>query len=272
MRSPSRDGLDSCRDALAPLEFIPTFSVILATCDRPQLLADALRSVAGQSLPPLDVRIGDAGAIAVADAVPVPGELAVTWLRAPGSVAAATRNTAAREAQGEVLAFLDDDDRWLPSHLEQLAAAFADSGVELAYSDAVVIRERIEPDGARTELDRRALAHDWDEAMMRTNDWIAPSAFAVRRTRFESLGGFDESFSASEDWDFLLRAARHATPRRVRSVTAEVHMRESGNLSADFGPARRSYLGQLSARHGLPPLEPRTFWEVAEILTGGIPR
>ncbi len=246
--------------------------MILATCERPELLADALRSVAAQSLPPLEVRIGDAGAAPAADAVDVPKSINVTWVSARGGVAAATRNAAARDAKGEVLAFLDDDDRWLPAHLEQLAAAFADPGVELAYSDAVVIRERIESDGARHELDRRPLAHDWDEMMMRTNDWISPSAFAVRRARFEALGGFDESFTASEDWDFLLRAAKHATPRRVRGVTAEVRMREAGNQSADFGPARRSYLAQLADRHGLPPLEPRTFWEVAEVLKGGVPR
>lgn len=254
------------------MELIPTFSVILATCDRPQLLADALRAVAEQSLLPLDVRIGDAGAVPATDAVEVPKPLSVTWVRTRGAVAAATRNAAAHDAQGEVLAFLDDDDRWLPAHLRQLARVFADPDVELAYADAVVIRERIAERGERIELGRRPLAHDWDESMMRTNDWIAPSAFAVRRSRFDSLGGFDESFTASEDWDFLLRAARHATPRRVRGVTAEVRMRELGNQSADWGPARRSCLAQLAARHGLPALEPRTFWEVAEVLAGGIPR
>ena len=261
---------DSSPDIGTPLA--PTFSVIIATCDRLQLLVDALRSVAEQSLLPLDVRIGDAGAVPATDAVEVPKLLDVSWVRTRGAVAAATRNAAAHDAQGEVLAFLDDDDRWLPAHLEQLAKVFADRAVELAYADAVVIRERIDERGERIELDRRPLAHDWDEPMMRTNDWIAPSAFAVRRSRFESLGGFDESFTASEDWDFLLRAARHATPRRVRGVTSEVRMRQSGNQSADFGRARRSYLAQLAARHGLPALEPRTFWEVAEILTGGTPR
>ncbi len=243
-----------------------TFSVILVTCDRPALVADALRSVAAQSRAPLDVVIGDAGVTAAEDTVDVPPGLPVTWVRTPGTQAASTRNAAARAARGDVLAFLDDDDLWLPEHLEWLAVAFNDDAVELAYTDAAVVRERIDPRGERVELERRALAHDFDMAMMRVNDWIAPSAFAVRRGRFESLGGFDESFAASEDWDFLLRAARHAVPRRVPGVTAEIRMRESGNQSADYGPERRSHLVRLAARHGLPPLEPRTFWEVAEVL------
>ncbi len=244
-----------------------TFSVILVTCDRPVLVAGALRSVATQSRPPLDVVIGDAGVTVAQDAVDVPPGLPVTWVRTSGTRTASTRNAAARAARGDVLAFLDDDDLWLPAHLERLALAFDDVAVELAYTDADVVRERIDPRGERVELERRALAYDFDEAMMRVNDWIAPSAFAVRRSRFESLGGFDESFAASEDWDFLLRAARHAVPRRVPGVTAEIRMRDSGNQSADFGPGRRLHLARLAARHGLPPLEPRTFWEVAEVLS-----
>ena len=244
-----------------------TFSVILVTCDRPALVGDALRSVAAQSRAPLDVVIGDAGVTASLDVSDVPPGLSVTWVRTPGTKAASTRNATARAARGDVFAFLDDDDLWLPAHLERLALAFDDDAVELAYCDAAVIRERIDPRGERVELERRALAFDFDAAMMRVNDWIAPSAFAVRRGRFESLGGFDESFAASEDWDFLLRAARHAVPRRVPGVSSEIRMRESGNQSADFGPERRLQLVRLAARHGLPPLEPRTFWEVAEVLS-----
>jgi GT2 family glycosyltransferase len=244
----------------------PTLSVILATCDRPALVADALRSVAMQTRPPIDVRIGDDGVTPAADAVEVPAGLPVTWVRTRAGCAAAARNLAAHGARGEVLAFLDDDDRWLPLHLERLASAFDDPAVELAYTDAVVVREQVDRAGARIELERRTLARGWDPQMMRVNDWIAPSAFAVRRSRFESLGGFDATFTMSEDWDFLLRAARHATPHRVAGVTVEVRMRESGNHSADFGPERRACLARLAARHGLPPLEPRTFWEVAEVL------
>jgi GT2 family glycosyltransferase len=101
---------------------------------------------------------------------------------------------------------------------------------------------------------------------MRHDDFIAPSALAVRRTLFERLGGFDETFAFSEDWDFLLRAAALTRPRRVPGVTARISIRDSGNSSSDRGPARRAALERLSARHRLPPLEIKTFWQVAETL------
>ena len=108
------------------------------------------------------------------------------------------------------------------------------------------------------------LARDWDAAMMRDNDYLPPSGWGVRRSLFEELGGFDPAFAFSEDWDFVLRAARVTQPRRVPGVTVEVRMRASGNASADFGERRLACLRQLEVRHGLPALEPRTFWEVAQ--------
>jgi hypothetical protein len=43
-------------------------------------------------------------------------------------------------------------------------------------------------------------------------------------------------------------------------------LRDAGNASADFGPDRLDCLRRLASRHGLPPLEPRTFWEVVHAL------
>ena len=98
---------------------------------------------------------------------------------------------------------------------------------------------------------------------MRESDFIPPSATAVRRSAFDRLGGFDESFSCSEDWDFLLRVARSSKPARVPGVGAEIRLRPHGNASAEAGGARRDSLDRLSQRHGLPRLEIKTFWEVA---------
>ena len=168
-------------------------------------------------------------------------------------------------APGELITFLDDDDRWRPEHLAGLAAAFQDASVDFAYRDTAVLRERIQ-DGRRVVLEERVIARDWDPALMRTHDFIAPSAWCVRRSCFESLGGFDPAFRYSDDWDFLMRLARVTTPRRVPGIGAEIRMREADNASLDAGAERRADLRRLEERYGLPPIEPLTFWEVAEIV------
>lgn len=243
-----------------------SISAILVTRDRPQLLADALRSVGAQMVPPLEVRITDDGDRPL-DPLALPGGLLqVTVIPGGDRQSAASRNRAARGATGEILAFLDDDDRWLPDHLAALGGAFDDPAVEVAYTDAAVVRERIERDGTRVPIARRDLARDWDPAVMRENDFIPPSALAIRRAFFEELGGFDPAFRYSEDWDLLLRAARRTTPRRVPGVSVEIRMRETGNASAVVNPERLACLARLAQRHDLPPLVPRTFWEVAAIV------
>ncbi len=252
-------------------ERLSGISVIVVTRDRPRLLRDALASVARQSLPPLEVRIGNDGAgdgDFTRALAPLAG-LAVAVIATRAGQAGAARNLAAREARGELLAFLDDDDRWHPGHLEGLAEALADPAVDFAFRDCAIVREVVDESGARHDRARRVIARDWDLELMRRDDFIPPSGWGIRRALFERLGGFDPAFRYSEDWDLLLRLASVTTPRRVAGVTVEVRLRESGNASAVRSDERLECLARLAERHGLPELEPRTFWEVAERL--GLP-
>ena len=244
----------------------PGVSVVIVTRDRPRLLADALAGVAAQTPAPLEVRLADDGVAPALDAAAGAPLLELTTLAVSCGQAAAARNAAAAGARGEVLAFLDDDDRWRPGHLAGLAAAFADPGTAFAWRDCAVIRERVHANGRREDLARVDIARDWDDALMRTHDFLPPSAWGVRRELFERLGGFDTGFRFSEDWDFVLRAAALTRPRRVPGVTVEVRLRAEGNASADSGAERRACLARLAARHGLAPLEPLTFWEVAQVV------
>lgn len=242
---------------------LPSVSVIVVTRDRPRLLADALASVAAQSPAPLEVRVGDDGggsSTAVADRVPV---LELTVLPLSFGHPGAARNATAMGARGDVLAFLDDDDLWRPGHLAGLAAAFADDQVGFAWRDSDVVQETLAGDGARTAGARRTLARDWDDTLMRSDDYLPPSSWGVRRELFERLGGFDTRFRYSEDWDFALRAAAVTRVRRVPGVTVEVRLREAGNFSSEITAERLDCLRRLGERHGFATPSPKTFWEVA---------
>ncbi len=241
----------------------PTLSVVIVTRDRPALLRDALRGIASQRLAPLEVRIADDGDQPLPDNLGSAGLLELVVVPVHAGLTARARNRGSAGARGEVLAFHDDDDRWLPDHLAGLAHAFRDPAVEFVWRDCVIVREELVAAGGRREQARRVIAHDWDPELMRHDDYLPPSAWGVRRSLFERLGGFDESFRFSEDWDFVLRAAALTTPRRVAGATVEVRLRGQGNLSSEVGPERRACLDRLAARHGLPALVPKTFWEVA---------
>jgi glycosyltransferase involved in cell wall biosynthesis len=185
----------------------PPVSVVIATHDRPQLLVRAVRAVREQDYP------GRVQCVIVFDqAEPDPAladddpERPVTVVangRTPGLAGA--RNAGAAAASGELLAFCDDDDEWLPAKLRLQAARLAEtgadvvvSGIHVSYGDKTITRVPRAEDVTHAELLRRRVmeAH--------------PSTVVVRRTAFlDKIGLVDEEIPGSyaEDYDWMLRAA-----------------------------------------------------------------
>ena len=94
-------------------------SVIVATRDRPKLLAEALASIRAIEGPDLkfEILVGDNGGL------PASKEVAEHYgayhQYTPKNYCPAPRNLAMRRATGEFIAFLDDDDVWLPGHIRK---------------------------------------------------------------------------------------------------------------------------------------------------------
>jgi glycosyltransferase involved in cell wall biosynthesis len=185
----------------------PPVSVIIATHDRPQLLARAITAVRAQDYPaPVQcVVVFDQAEpdLALAQDDPDRPVTVVTNDRTPGLAGA--RNAGVAAASGELLAFCDDDDEWLPAKLRLQAARLAEtradvavSGIHVSYGDKTITRVPRPEDVTHAELLRRRVmeAH--------------PSTVVVRRTAFlDKIGLVDEEIPGSyaEDYDWMLRAA-----------------------------------------------------------------
>src|SRR5713226_3489906 len=92
-------------------------SVIIPTKNRSHLLAEALASVLGEATRRvrLEAIVADNGSLD--DTKEIAKEFGVRHIEVSKPGAAATRNAGLRVATGEYIAFLDDDDVWLPGHL-----------------------------------------------------------------------------------------------------------------------------------------------------------
>jgi GT2 family glycosyltransferase len=106
----------------------PAYSVVVATLDRPDLLAGTLQSLENQTQPPAQVIIVDASeneasAKAVED---YRSRLPCRYLHANSRSAALQRNQGAELVNTPLIAFTDDDVILRPDTMEQLAAVFAD--------------------------------------------------------------------------------------------------------------------------------------------------
>lgn len=201
----------------------PSVTVVIPTRERPALLATALAGIAAQDYPGrLDVVVvydRTEPYVGVLEAAAVSVRALVND-RTPGL--AGTRNTGILGATGELVAFCDDDDCWLPGKLlRQVAAwraqpdaALVTCGIRVQYGDDVVVDRVLR----RTRFGVADLLRD------RLTE-LHPSTFLMRRADVtDRVGLVDETLPGgyAEDYDFLLRAAKAGPIVNVPDVGVRV--------------------------------------------------
>lgn len=194
-------------------------SVVVTTFNRPRLVLRAVQSVLSQTRAPDEVIVVDdhspdwpnEGLETLAASIP---RLKIIRLDERGGPQV-TRNTGARTATGDILMFLDDDDRWAPDKIE-VQAKLLEERPELGwvYTGMISIDDRGEPDTSETDREisrssHHTEGHVWPDILYR--NFIGPtSAVAMRRDLFARVGGFDPTLPAMQDFDLWVRLARAA--------------------------------------------------------------
>jgi glycosyltransferase involved in cell wall biosynthesis len=200
----------------------PKVSVIVPAYNRPNLLEAALRSILAQSFRDFEIIVvNDCGADI---------EHVVTRMRAQGRIVhlrhpanrglAAARNTGCRFARGKFLAYLDDDDTFLPDHLETLVTFLEGTGNKAAYTDAFRAQEKRE-EGRNVAHRDVAYSSDWDNDQILISNLAPVLCFMHERTLGIAVGEFDESLTTHEDWDYWIRLSRICQPVHIKKVTCE---------------------------------------------------
>jgi glycosyltransferase involved in cell wall biosynthesis len=228
-------------------------SVILRTKDRPELLAEALASLRAQTLRDFEtILVNDGGPLPEALLAPPPGRgLTVVVPPAPGGRTRAL-NAGVAAARGGWIAYLDDDDVYLPRHLAALEAARA-AGARAAHTSVRQTRQERGPDGAFhdgatiTTYDRPL-----DPGRLLLKNDVPLLALGHERALADGAGGFDPEFDLFEDWDFLIRLSRLVPVVHVPEVTAVYRVRAGSNVTEQMpwgSPAAQEARRRLYAKH-----------------------
>lgn len=198
----------------------PTVSVVIPFY-RARYLRHALESVRAQTFSDYEIVVVDDGSPdrEEVDRLGLTENARIQYLRQENEGPAAARNTALRAARGQFVAFLDSDDTWEPTYLqEQIDGLTRDNGLDVIYCNALMMDQ--------PETDRRALTESTPSrelatctSLLREEYTVFLSGVVARRDLILDAGLFDERFVHGEDFDLwtrmLKRGARMGFQPRV---------------------------------------------------------
>ncbi len=180
----------------------PAISVIIPTRDRPEMLCEALDSVAAQTFRDYEVIVVDDGSIEpVADAISGHPSKPRVIRHAVSRGPAAARNRGVREAAADTVAFLDSDDLWLPDKLARFHAELDRSKNQILYGPMHPIDER----GNRVPGRTKPCHKGWITERLFCSSFVHVPTVVCRKSILIKSGGFDESLPVCEDYDLWLR-------------------------------------------------------------------
>jgi glycosyltransferase involved in cell wall biosynthesis len=264
----------------------PLLSVVIPTWNRARLVAEAIESALAQGPERVEVVVVDDGSTdGTAEELARRFGRRIRLLRrarrlGPG----AARNLGVAQASGELLAFLDSDDLWLPGKLDAELSAFERfPGAEAVVSDSLVFvegraadRTWFEAKGLRAAAGGRAC---WlAECRWLWTNWqntLAMCSITVRREALERVGlpAFSEDLDTCEDWELELRLYSRCRVAVLPEVWAHVRRIDDGSRPGRPAPGRprspsqersmlRDRLSVLERALSLRGLAPELFGEL----------
>jgi glycosyltransferase involved in cell wall biosynthesis len=221
----------------------PLISVVIATANRKDWVHEAIESALSQTYPNIELIVVDDGSSdGTYESISSTYGSRVKLIKTPGGNAPSAKNRGAKDAKGEFLAFLDDDDSWYPDKLKkqlELMQRHGESvGVAGAGCNYVDSNKRpiLQPTIPSTE------EVTYEQCCIKVSLPGSGSNNLIRRAVFEKVGRFDTQLTRGQDRDLWIKIARdhriflhpdilctvriHDTPRRGVNLDVIEHCRK----------------------------------------------
>ncbi len=185
-------------------------SVIIPTYNRKDYLKEALDSVLRQSFKDFEIIVIDDGSNdGTSELIQEEYGSSIRYYWQENQGESAARNRGLEIAQGEYIAFLDSDDRWLKEKLTKQVIYLNENPIPgMVFSQAWIIDKtgkRIKSDPWGIELNNDGIEL---ESLVFNNKISGPSSTLIRRSVIDKVGEFDSNIRYGEDWDLWLRIAK----------------------------------------------------------------
>ena len=204
----------------------PLVSVIVPTYGDSELLGPALESIAAQTYGNVELIVVDSSDVSwlrdLADRVD-----GFTYLFQEPQGLAAARNRGLDAATGEIIAFLDADDRWLPEKLDRQLAAVA-GGADIVYSDVYLVE-----DGEKRRQSALPIRNPETHHIDFLYEGGVPMPTVLARRECFADERFDERLPVAEDRHLWAQLFARYRPARVAEPLA-CYTRREGSMSSDL--------------------------------------
>lgn len=240
---------------------MPKVSVIIPAYNVAPYIGATLDSVFSQTFADYEVIVINDGS---PDTEELERELArfsdrVNYLKQENRGASAARNAGLRAACGELVAFLDADDLWLPNYLNEQIKFMLERDCDLVCADAKVFSD----DSHKHQTYMETLMPDAPPAgdvtfigLLSAAQSLITSGVVVRRERVFEAGLFDEALRNSQDFDLWLRLAQNGTRMAYqRQVLLRYRSRDDSLSGDEVNVHRRELrvLEKVEQAYDLPP-------------------
>jgi glycosyltransferase involved in cell wall biosynthesis len=214
----------------------PTVSVVIPAYNAAQFLPAAIASVQAQTLTDWELLIIDDGSIDHTAAVVQPflqRDRRIQLIRQTNQGVSAARTHGVEHSQGDLIAFLDADDLWLPHKLATHLAQFkADPCLGVSFDQVEFLTQAGESTGQVSSARLKGLT---PKHFLSENPTTTTSSWVLRRRVWQQVGGFCLPMSYSEDLEWLLRVACTQDWRieGIKQILTR-YRTSNGGLSADL--------------------------------------
>lgn len=217
-------------------------SVVIPTHNRADLLPRAINSALNQTIDDIEIIVVSDGSTDGTDSLmdKCACDSRVKYIKyTPARGGNYARNTGIKVAKGEFVAFLDDDDEWLPTKLEkQLVVMESDKSIGLVYTGThtIYVDCHIEYNSIPS------LQGDMSRRILYDNFAGSTTTVMIRKAILEKTGLFDEKLLALQDYDLWIRICQCAKVGVVSEALVNYYNYNSTNqISANYKKYEDAY-------------------------------